>query len=163
MSHATPEAIVSQAPRGSRFGIVCSRWNSDITDRLLEGAHQTLREAGVAPHDILAVRVPGAFELPVMASHLAKKESLAGVICLGVVIKGDTDHDIYINTSVANALQSIAIENDCPVSFGLLTCHSREQALARAGGEAGHKGVEAAHAAIEMAHALRTLGSGRSG
>lgn len=157
MSHASPENIVSQAPPDSRFGIVCSRWNSEITDRLLEGARQTLREAGVAASEIIAVRVPGAFELPVMASQLAKNERLAGVICLGVVIKGDTDHDIYINTSVANALQSIAIETGCPVSFGLLTCQTRDQALARAGGEAGHKGVEAAQAAIEMAHALRTL------
>ena len=162
MSHTAPEIAVTTPPTGSRFGIVCSRWNGEITDRLLEGAIRILVEAGVPEGDVTVVRVPGAFELPVMADHLAKSGRYAAMICLGVVIQGDTDHDKYLNTSVAQALQTVALTTGRPVSFGLLTCRTQDQARERAGGSAGHKGEEAALAAIEMVHLLHTLATGET-
>jgi 6,7-dimethyl-8-ribityllumazine synthase len=159
-SKAAPTPPTEPAPPGSRFAIVCARWNAEITDRLLDGALTTLRAARVTDDRLLAVRVPGAFELPVVASRLAKTGQFDAVICLGAVIKGDTDHDRYINDSVAHALQTIGIETDVPALFGVLTCNDLQQAVDRAGGKAGNKGAEAAAAAIEMATLLRKLQSG---
>ena len=139
---------------------MCARWNAEVTDRLLEGAVATLREAGVTEDRIVAVRVPGAFELPVVAARLARSGRFDAVICLGAVIKGDTDHDRYINDSVAHALQAIGIETGVPALFGVLTCNDQQQALDRAGGKAGNKGAEAAAAAIETAVGLRRLADG---
>lgn len=160
MSKSAPAPPPQPAPPGSRFAIVCARWNADITDRLLDGALATLRAAGVTDNRILAVRVPGAFELPVAAARLAKSGRFDAVICLGAVIKGDTDHDRYINDSVAHALQTIGIDTGIPALFGVLTCNDLQQAIDRAGGKAGNKGAEAAAAAVEMATLLRTLADG---
>jgi len=146
-------------PPDSRFAVVCARWNSEITDRLLEGALATLHRAGVTDERIIVARVPGAFELPVVARRLAKHHRVDAVVCLGAVIKGDTDHDRYINDSVAHALQSLACETGIPMLFGLLTCKTAQQATDRAGGRCGNKGQEAADAAIEMAAMLRKLAS----
>ena len=157
MSKSAPSPVEASAPPGSRFAIVCARWNADVTDRLLEGSLSTLRSAGVSQDRVTVARVPGAFELPVVAARLAKTGRFAAVVCLGAVVKGDTDHDRYINESVSNALQSIGCETGVPVLFGVLTCNSHQQALDRAGGKDGNKGCEAAAAAIEMAHLLRKL------
>ena len=160
MSKAAPTPSPEPAPPGSRFAIVCARWNAEVTDRLLEGAIETFRAAGVEGERVVAVRVPGAFELPVAASRLAKSGRFDAVACLGAVIKGDTDHDRYINESVAHALQAIGIETGVPAIFGLLTCNDQQQAVDRAGGRMGNKGAEAASAAIEMAILLRKLADG---
>ncbi|HEX6984346.1 MAG TPA: 6,7-dimethyl-8-ribityllumazine synthase [Planctomycetaceae bacterium] len=157
MSKSAPSPSESQAPQGSSFAVVCARWNADVTDRLLDGAVATLRRAGVTDDRVTVARVPGAFELPVVAARLARSGRFDAVICLGAVIKGDTDHDRYINESVANALQSIGCETGVPTLFGVLTCNTSEQAAARAGGAHGNKGAEAAEAAIEMAALLRKL------
>jgi 6,7-dimethyl-8-ribityllumazine synthase len=159
MPKAVPVPPTEPAPLGTRFAVVCARWNADVTDRLLEGALATLRAASVADDRITVARVPGAFELPVVASRLARSGRVAAVICLGAVIKGDTEHDRYINDSVANALQRIACDTGVPVMFGVLTCNTFQQAADRAGGKDGNKGAEAAAAAIEMAALLRTLAS----
>ena len=150
---------VERAPDGSRFAVVCARWNAEVTDRLLDGALATLRAAGVPDESVAVARVPGAFELPVAAARFAKSGRFAAVVCLGAVIKGDTDHDRYINHSVAQALQSIGCETGVPVLFGVLTCNTPQQAVDRAGGKDGNKGSEAASAAIEMAALLRKLAS----
>lgn len=157
MSKSAPSLPEEQAPPDSRFAVVCARWNADITDRLLEGAVATLRQSGVTEDRIAVARVPGAFELPVTAARLAKTGRFDAVICLGAVIKGDTEHDRYINESVANALQAIGCETGVPALFGVLTCNTPQQAADRADGPAGNKGSEAAAAAIEMAVLARKL------
>jgi 6,7-dimethyl-8-ribityllumazine synthase len=148
---------VGAAPSRSRFAIVCAKWNHEITDRLLTAAVETLNRAGVSEERITVARVPGTFELPVIASRLAGSGQYDAVICLGAVIRGDTDHDRYINTSVAQALQTIGCETGVPTLFGVLTCNTAEQAEDRAGGRLGNKGEEAAAAAIEMVQLVRTL------
>ncbi len=157
MLKSTPPITEESVPQGSRFAIACARWNADITDRLLEGAVTTLEQAGVTEDYYTVARVPGTFELPVIATYFARTGRFEAVICLGAVIKGDTDHDRYINESVAHALQSISIETGVPVLFGVLTCNTAAQAADRAGGKHGNKGVEATEAAIEMAAVLRKL------
>jgi 6,7-dimethyl-8-ribityllumazine synthase len=137
-------------PLGSHVGIVVSRYNLSITNRLLEGALQALAEAGVPEGDVQVVWVPGAWELPVAAQRLARREQVKAVLCLGAVIQGETTHDQYINQQVVNSLGQLALENDLPVLFGVLTCQTMEQALNRAGGSMGNKGAECAQAALEM-------------
>ncbi len=137
-----------------RFGIVVAEYHTDVTHALYEGAYDFLVEHGVRPDRIHTLQVPGAFELPAGARLAAGREKLDAVICLGCVIKGDTPHNDYINQSVANALQTMSVASGRPYIFGLLTPNTHEQALDRAGGKLGNKGVEAANAALRMA-ALR--------
>jgi 6,7-dimethyl-8-ribityllumazine synthase len=135
---------------GKSFGIAVAEWNKHITFELLKGCVETLIKHGVAENDIHITFVPGTFELPFAAKVLAQKHHLSSVVCLGCVIKGETDHDVYINTSVANALQNLNIQFDIPFIFGVLTPNNEEQALDRAGGKHGNKGVEAAVTALKM-------------
>ena len=135
---------------GKSFGIAVAEWNKHITFELLKGCMETLIQHGVSENDIHVHFVPGTFELPFAGKKLAQQHHLAGVICLGCVIKGETDHDIYNNTSVANALQTLNIEFDIPFIFGVLTPNNEAQALDRAGGKHGNKGVEAAVTALKM-------------
>ncbi|MEN9447600.1 MAG: hypothetical protein RJA25_890 [Bacteroidota bacterium] len=135
--------------KGKAFGIAVAEWNKHITFELLKGCIETLTKHGVLDSDIHINYVPGTFELPFAAKKLAQKH-LAAVICIGCVIKGETDHDIYINTSVANALQNLNIQFEIPFIFGVLTPNTEEQALERAGGKHGNKGVEAAVTALKM-------------
>ena len=135
---------------GKSFGIAVAEWNKHITFELLKGCMETLIQHGVSENDIHVHFVPGTFELPFAGKKLAQQHHLAGVICLGCVIKGETDHDIYINTSVANALQTLNIESYIPFIFGVLTPNNEAQALDRAGGKHGNKGVEAAMTALKM-------------
>jgi len=143
--------------RGLRFAVVASRFNSGVTDKLLEGALDGLKRAGVAPEDILVVRVPGAFEIPVTAKRLASTGQFGGVVCLGAVIKGETPHWGYLSAAVSQALAQAATETGVPLSFGVLTTESEEAALARAGVEGDNRGYEAAMAAVELADLFRQL------
>ncbi len=147
---------VAVAATGS-YGIVVSRYNHSITSKLLDGALQTLAEAGVADDNVDAVWVPGAWEIPVVAQRLAKCGRYAAVLCLGAVIRGETTHDQYINLQVSVSLGQLAVATGVPVLFGLLTCNTLEQALHRAGGDVGNKGVECAQAALEMASLMSRL------
>jgi 6,7-dimethyl-8-ribityllumazine synthase len=143
-------------PTGS-VGIVVSRYNNAITSRLLEGALQTLAEGGVAEDDVHVAWVPGAWELPVAAQRMARRDEIKAVLCLGAVIQGETTHDQYINHQVSASLGQLALEQDLPVLFGVLTCQSMEQALNRAGGSKGNKGTECALAALEMMGLFRVI------
>jgi 6,7-dimethyl-8-ribityllumazine synthase len=135
---------------GRAFGIAVAEWNKHITFELLKGCIETLKLHGVEDADIHVTYVPGTFELPFAGKQLAQRHHLAAVICIGCVIKGETEHDVYINTSVANALQNLNIQFDIPFLFGVLTPNNEQQALDRAGGKHGNKGVEAAVTALKM-------------
>ena len=139
------------------FAIVVSRFNDLITKRLLEGAIDTVVRHGGSPDKITIAWVPGSFEIPLAASKLAKSGKYAAVICLGAVIQGSTTHHEYINSQVASGIMSITRETGIPVTFGVITCESMEQALDRAGGKVGNKGHEAMLAAIEMINLLRKI------
>jgi 6,7-dimethyl-8-ribityllumazine synthase len=143
--------------RGDAIAIVVARWNELVTARLLEGALDTLRRHGVKDDVVTVARVPGSFELPLVADQLAKSGKYKAVICLGAVIQGETTHHEYINQSVAASLQRTAAETGKPVLFGVLTCQSLDQALDRAGGKAGNKGADAALAALEMIDLLKKI------
>jgi len=136
---------------GFSFGIVVSDWNAEITHALYEGCLQTLLKHGASEDDIRTVQVPGSFELPVGAKILAGAKRFDAIICLGCVIKGETQHDEYINHAVATGLTNLSIASGIPCIFGVLTPNSRVQALDRAGGKHGNKGVEAGATAIRMA------------
>lgn len=140
-----------------RYAIVVSRFNDLITDRLLEGALDTFRRHGANDDRITVVRVPGSFEIPLVADQLAKSAQFAAVCCLGAVIQGETTHHEYINHQMAAGIMKAGLDSGIPVTFGVLTCSSMEQALDRAGGKAGNKGHEAALAAIEMVSVLKQL------
>ncbi len=134
----------------SQVAIVVSTYNASITEKLLSGAVQTLRGAGVAHDKIVVSRVPGAWELPLAAKWLADLSTVGAVITLGAVIRGETTHDQHINRAVSMALMELMQTSGKPIAFGLLTCNTLEQALHRAGGDVGNKGEEAASAALSM-------------
>lgn len=142
------------AASDARFAVVVARWNSLVTDRLGDAAVKTLVRCGAADGNVDLIHVPGSFELPVVAQAAAASGKYAAVICLGAVIQGDTDHDKYINSAVASGLMSAGTEHGVPVTFGVLTCATMEQALNRAGGKVGNKGEEAALAALETLSVL---------
>ena len=144
------------------FAIVVAEWNKDITHALYEGCYDTLIKHGVNPNRIITEQVPGTFELT-SAAHALSSLKPDAVICLGCVIKGDTSHDEYINQAVAWGLTELSLKSGKPHIFGLLTVNTEEQALERAGGKHGNKGVEAAQTAIRMAALKKTpvRGSGK--
>lgn len=139
-----------------RIAIVASRFNQELCDAMLLDAQAALRAANVAEDSIAVVRVPGSFELSVAASRLAATERYDAIVCLGVIIKGETRHDQYIAQAVAHGLTEIAVRTGIPVTFGVLTTETKAQAEARALGER-QKGWEAAMSAVETALALTTL------
>ncbi len=139
------------------FAIVVSRFNDLITKRLLEGAVDTIVRHGGSADRIVIAWVPGSFEIPLAAAKLAKSGKYAAVICLGAVIQGSTTHHEYINSQVASGIMSITRETGIPVTFGVITCESMDQALDRAGGKVGNKGNEATLAAIEMINLLKKI------
>ena len=135
-----------------KIGVVTARWNGEVTEKLREGCISTLLENSVAQDDISELYVPGSYELPQGARILlTKHRKLDAVVCLGCVIKGETDHNDYINRAVASGLMQLGLTSGVPCIFGVLTPLSMDQALARAGGDHGNKGVEAATTAIQMA------------
>lgn len=152
--HPDPEAAL---PAGTRVAVAVSQYNEGLTGRLLEGAVVTLLAAGVATEQIEIAWVPGAFELPLAADRLAAGGRFAAVICLGVVIRGETSHDRHINTAVAAGIEAVGRHHGLPVCFGVLTCETIAQAEARAGGAVGNKGEEAAAAALAMIRLLASL------
>lgn len=150
------ESNIPQAER-FHFGIVVSDWNTEITHALYEGCFDTLVKHGAKEDSIKTVQVPGAFELPVGAKLLAGAKRFDAIICLGCVIKGETQHDEYINHAVSTGLAQLSIVSGIPCIFGVLTPNNMEQALDRAGGKHGNKGVEAAVTAIRMAALKKDL------
>jgi len=143
--------------RGLRFGIVASRFNDFIVDRLLDAAVATLTKHGVAPTDIEVVRVPGAFETPLAIKKLAASHRYQALIALGCVIRGATAHFDYVAGEASRGIARVSLTDEIPVGFGILTVDTIEQAIERAGTKAGNKGVDAALAAIQMANVLRQL------
>ncbi len=143
------------------FGIVVAEWNAHITHALYEGCYETLIRHGAKPENIHTVQVPGSFELPAGARILNGQKSLDAVICLGCVIKGETNHNEYINQAVAQGLVTLSIASGKPFIFGVLTPNDEQQAIDRAGGKHGNKGVEAAVTAIRMAALKRGGAEGK--
>jgi 6,7-dimethyl-8-ribityllumazine synthase len=149
--------------RGMRFAVVVARWNSFITERLLQGAIDALRRSGCRAQDITVVRVPGSFEIPSQSRTLAGTGKYDAIITLGCLIRGDTTHYEHIATEVTRGIGQSAQETGVPHTYGVLTCENLDQALDRAGLKAGNKGFEAAMSAIEMAGLKRKTGkSGKS-
>jgi 6,7-dimethyl-8-ribityllumazine synthase len=146
--------------KGLRFGIVVSRFNSFISERLLEGAMDALRRSGAEEEDWTVARVPGAFEIPLASKKMAKSGRYDAIICLGCVIRGATPHYAYIAAEVTKGIASLSLESEVPVAFGVLTTDTIEQAIERAGTKAGNKGFDAALSAIEMANLLKEIGKG---
>ena len=145
---------------GYRFAIVVSRFNPEITDGLLAGARDALTQADVRDDDVTLVRVPGAFELPIAAQRLAESGRFDAVICLGCLIKGDTMHFEYIADAATRGISEVGLETGVPVTFGVLTTLTDEQAELRARPGDGNKGREAALAAVEMSTLLRAIDGG---
>lgn len=143
--------------RDLRFAILASRFNDFVVDRLVQGALDQLRRQGVSEKQIDVVRVPGAFDMPVVARKLAASRRYDAIIALGAVIRGETSHFDYVAGECASGLSRVASDTGIPVAFGVLTTESTEQAVDRAGGKAGNKGADAAASAIELATLLRRL------
>jgi 6,7-dimethyl-8-ribityllumazine synthase len=156
-------------PVSGRFAIVVSRFNESITSRLLDGALQTLRDQGVTDDRIDVAWVPGAFEIPTVAERMAAAGDYVAILCLGAVVRGETTHDQHINRAVSTAFAEMGVRHGLPVVFGVLTCNTLEQAIARSGGEPGtrgkdrpdskigNKGIECAEAALEMVDLMSKL------
>lgn len=142
---------------GLKFGIVVSRFNEFITDRLLEGALDSLARHGVGADDVHVIKVPGAFEIPAVARKMCAKKKYDAVICLGTVIRGATPHFNYVAGEVSKGVGAVAAESSIPVIFGVLTTDNIEQAIERAGSKSGNKGWESAVAAIEMANLYKQI------
>lgn len=140
-----------------RIAIVVSRYNESITSKLLNGALETLGNAGIADDKLDVAWVPGAWEIPVVADRFAKSQNYAAILCLGAVIRGETTHDQHINRQVSLSLGDMGIRYQLPVLFGLLTCENMEQAIHRSGGNVGNKGAECAEAALEMMSLLNQI------
>lgn len=155
MSIRTIEGELSAA--GKKFSIVAARWNDIFTSRLIEGALDCLKRHGADEQHITVVRVPGSFELPVVARKLAQSKEVDAIIALGTLIRGETDHYQLIASEVTSGLARVAAETGKPVAFGVLTAENMEQAMARAGCKAGNKGWEAAMAAIETAAVMEKI------
>jgi 6,7-dimethyl-8-ribityllumazine synthase len=145
---------------GLRFAIVVSRFNSFITERLLAGAMDALTRTGADAGQIDTVRVPGAWEIPLVAAELARQHRYDAVICLSAVIRGETPHFDYVAAEAAKGIAHAAAETGVPVAFGVVTANTMEQAIDRAGGKSGNKGFDAAMTAIEMANLMRALRQG---
>ncbi|MDZ7735815.1 MAG: 6,7-dimethyl-8-ribityllumazine synthase [Gammaproteobacteria bacterium] len=142
--------------QNARVGIVASRFNGFIVDRLVDGARATLQEQGIRDNAVVFLQVPGAFELPVAVKKLADEGNCEGIIALGAVIRGETAHFDYICSGVTNGLMRVSLDHGLPVGFGLLTVDNEAQALARAG-EEDNKGRDAAQAVLEMISLLRRV------
>jgi 6,7-dimethyl-8-ribityllumazine synthase len=163
INHSTIQLITKGTPmpkfheakliaEGKKFALVVSRFNDFITEKLLSGALDALIRSGAADEDIEVVRVPGAFEIPLVAKKMAKTNRFDAVICLGAVIRGSTPHFDYVSAEVSKGVAMVSMESEVPVIFGIITTDTIEQAIERAGTKAGNKGWSAAIAAVEMAN-----------
>jgi len=142
---------------GLRFAIVVSRFNSFITERLLGGAMDALTRTGAAPDAIDVVKVPGSWEVPLVAGELARQHRYDAIICLSAVIRGETPHFDYVAAEAAKGVAHASVDTGVPVAFGVLTTNTLEQAIDRAGAKGGNKGFDAAMTAVEMANLMRSL------
>lgn len=154
MSTRAPEHLDLDAS-GLHVPIVASRFNADVVDVLVDGARTYLLDRGIAVEDCPVVRVPGAFELPVVVARLVARDDVDGVVALGAVVRGGTPHFDYVCQAATVGLEAAARDHDTPIGFGLLTTDTWDQATARAGGEHGNKGEEAAQAVLETIQVLR--------
>ncbi|MDJ0721656.1 MAG: 6,7-dimethyl-8-ribityllumazine synthase [Desulfobacterales bacterium] len=139
---------------GKKFAIVVSRFNDFITEKLVSGALDALVRSGARDEDIDLVRVPGAFEIPLMAKRMAAKGRYDAIVCLGAVIRGSTPHFDYVSAEVSKGVAVVGLDGDLPVIFGIITTDTIEQAIERAGTKAGNKGWSAAMSAVEMANLM---------
>lgn len=146
--------------KGLRFGIILSRFNSFVSDRLLEGALDALRRSGAEEADCSVVRVPGSFEIPLATKKMAKSGKYDALICLGCVIRGATPHYEYIASEMTKGIAHLTLENEIPIAFGVLITDTIEQAIERAGTKVGNKGFDAAMTAVEMANLLNEMAKG---
>jgi 6,7-dimethyl-8-ribityllumazine synthase len=142
--------------KGFKIGIVVSRFNSFISDRLLEGALDALSRLGAADTDISVYKVPGSFEIPVVVKKLAGSEKVDGIICLGALIRGDTPHFDYLSAEVTKGIAQISIDQGIPCAFGILTVDTVEQGIERAGTKSGNKGSDAAFSVVEMLNLFKS-------
>lgn len=140
---------------GLSLALVVSRFNDFVTEKLLAGAQEALRRHAVGQHEVFWV--PGSFEIPVVAKHLARTGRYHAIVCLGAVIRHETDHHLYVGGQAAEGIQRAALDTGVPCIFGVLTCDTEEQALERAGGRHGNKGFEAVESAVRVANLLRGL------
>ncbi len=147
----------SQLVAAGKIGIAVSRYNDNITGKLLQASIATLQAHGVNDNDIVVVWGPGAWELPLLCQDLVEKPDVSAVICLGCVIRGETTHDQHINRAVSMALMDMSLKHSKPIALGLLTVNTLEQAIHRSGGRVGNKGDEAALAIVEMLKVRRQL------
>ena len=143
---------------GLRFAIIVSRFNDFISSKLVEGAMDALNRHGANEEKVSLVKVPGSFEIPLVAKKLAEAGKFDGIICLGAVIRGATPHFDYVASEVSKGIAAVALETNTPVTFGVLTTDSLEQAIERAGSKSGNKGWDAAMAAMEMVNLFKELG-----
>ncbi len=143
--------------RGLRLAVVVSRFNEEVTTRLLRGAGESWRELGIADTSVSVISVPGAVEIPIVARTLARSGGVDAIVALGAVIRGETSHFFHVCTMVAEGCLRAALDGGLPVAFGVLTCETEEQALARSADGAANKGWEAVRVAVEMANLLRDL------
>ncbi|MDD8031902.1 MAG: 6,7-dimethyl-8-ribityllumazine synthase [Acidobacteriota bacterium] len=144
--------------KGYKVGIILSRFNQFISDHLLEGALDALKKLGAEEADISVYKVPGAFEIPFLAKKLALKKEVDGILCLGILIRGDTPHFDFLSAEVTKGLSQVALENGLPVAYGILTVETLEQGIERAGTKAGNKGYNAAMALVEMLNLIKEGG-----
>jgi 6,7-dimethyl-8-ribityllumazine synthase len=143
---------------GLRFAVIVSRFNDFISSKLLEGAMDALKRHGGSEDQVSLVKVPGSFEIPVVAKRLAETGEYDAIICLGAVIRGGTPHFDYVAAEVSKGIAAVALETKIPVTFGVLTTDNLEQAIERAGSKSGNKGWDAAMAAMEMANLFKKMG-----
>ena len=143
---------------GLRFAVIVSRFNDFISSKLVEGAMDALKRHGGNEEQVSLVKVPGSFEIPIVAKRLAETGEYDGIICLGAVIRGATPHFDYVAAEVSKGIATVALETKIPVTFGVLTTDSLEQAIERAGSKSGNKGWDAAMAAMEMANLFKKMG-----
>ena len=143
---------------GKKIGIILSRFNQFISERLLEGALDALYKMGAEEKDIFIYKLPGSFEVPMLAKKLAKANKVDGIICLGVLIRGDTPHFEYLSAVVTKGLAQISMDENIPVSYGILTVDTIEQGIERAGTKAGNKGYDSAFALIETLNLVTDAG-----
>jgi 6,7-dimethyl-8-ribityllumazine synthase len=142
-----------------RFAIVASRWNDFIVSRLISGATDAIERLGGSSDNITIIRVPGSFELPMAARLAAQSKKYDAIICLGVVIRGETSHNQYIAAEVFKGIAQVSLQTDFPIALGVVTADNLEQAIDRAGAKSGNKGFEAAMTAVELVNLYRQLNS----
>jgi len=153
-----PEIIEGKLlAEGKKFGIVVSRFNDFITGKLVDGAVDALVRSGAADTDIEIIKVPGAFEIPLIAKKMSESKRYHAIICLGAVIRGATPHFDYVSAEVSKGIAMVSLESEIPVIFGVVTTDTIEQAIERAGTKAGNKGWSAAISAVEMANLMEIV------